>query len=164
MNNFERVEQSRQRTNPTFPLPTYAKCIRYAVQEAAEADDALMRQEEPHHIRNSQRQPDVKQECGQCGYMILSAAIQAACKTQYKTLSLKDSERRNAAAMFGLIVAHLGGALFDYANDYDTLSESNLLGAYEAWIRFCRIMGWNDEELINETCAAFEAKHAPGIA
>lgn len=48
-----------------------ALCMRYAMQELAEWDDAVMRMEHPEHMRNSARTPDPKMEFAQALCMVL---------------------------------------------------------------------------------------------
>ena len=47
------VKAHRERSAAYFPLPTPAECIRYAMQELAELDDAWIVQENPAHKRNN---------------------------------------------------------------------------------------------------------------
>ena len=72
---FRTVKMHRTRSADYFPLPTPAQCMRYAIQELAELDDAWMRQENPAHKRNNGREHDAELELGQAGYMIASSLL-----------------------------------------------------------------------------------------
>ena len=76
MTPYERTQLSRERTAATFPFPSALDCIRYAVTELAEYDDALLRQERAGDKRNHDKAHDPRSELGQCGYMLLSEALQ----------------------------------------------------------------------------------------
>ena len=76
MTPYERVRLSRERTAATFPLPNVLDCIRYAITELAEYEDALLRQERASDKRNNDKQHDPRSELGQALYMLLSAAVQ----------------------------------------------------------------------------------------
>lgn len=160
----ERVKLSRNRTCPQFPLPVFNKCVRYAIQECGETDDAWMRIEEPGHKRNNERQPDPRREWGQVGYMILSAAIQRGKDRQFRCDHVHSPAYLLAGfgeEYFGRVVMALGMTLiYDCEINTTLKAVEQLRVAFAAWVHVCRCYAWDPDELIDETCMAFETKHA----
>ena len=72
----EIVRASRERTDSVFPLPDVGSCIDYAITEAGEYLDAILRDKRNGDKRNNSKDHDARKEWGQCGYMICSAIIQ----------------------------------------------------------------------------------------
>jgi len=150
-----RVHESRRRTDGTFPLPSVVDCIRFAITEAGETLDAQIRSESNTYIRNNGRNHDPRMEWGQCGYMIVSAlrsdttdGLQGHSQPQTKTQAYCETVRSLCVAL-------------EYESEglhHEALL--NLTCAVFAWVEFCIAMGWEPDALIDETCAAFEAKHA----
>lgn len=153
----DRVVLSRKRTAAAFPLPAFDRCVRYAIQECGETDDAWMREEHPEHKRNSERTPFPRREWGQVGYMILSGATQRVDWGKYQT-QIHGHVQEPRSTLFGGVVMQLGLALI-YERNW-SWSQSHLHTAFVNWVYLCRLEGWDPDELIDETCKAFEAKHA----
>ena len=152
MDVLERVGSSRMMLEGKFPYPSAVDCMRYAIQEMAEYDDAMMRQDQPDHKRNNERQPDPRRELGQAGYMILSAMLQV-------TGSMADlvSELEDKTKAYGAVVSELGDALTE--SESNTYVVNSLDWALAYWKELVTLHGWDVDDLIAETCEAFEAKH-----
>lgn len=152
MDVLERVGSSRLMLEGKFPYPEGVRCMRYAVQELAEYDDARMRLDQPDHKRNNERQPDSRRELGQAGYMILSAMLKVeGCRADL------ESEVLDKACLYGAVVRELGDAISE--NSINIYVVNNLDWALAYWKELCTLHGWDVYDLITETCEAFEAKH-----
>ena len=153
MDVLERVGSSRMMLEGKFPYPSAVDCMRYAIQEMAEYDDARMREDQPDHKRNNERTPDPRKELGQAGYMILSAMLKVeGCRADF------ESEYKDKACLYGAVVRELGDAISEgtITRIYVT---TNLDWALAYWKELCTLHGWDVDDLITETCEAFEAKH-----
>ena len=153
----EIVRQSRERTNDVFPLPDVDSCIDYAITEAGEFLDAVLREKRDTDKRNRDKDHDARKELSQCGYMICSAIIQID-GVQYDR---KTFDHENVYDLFYFLSMYrLGGLWFP---DYDPTNEyaATYILALNAYCRVCESNGWNPADLLRETCAAFEAKHLP---
>ena len=154
----ERVQISRERTgNGGFPLPDPLSCVRYALTEGAETDDEFLRAERSGDVRNNDRQRDARKEWGQTGYMILSAVI------QLEGVVLLDRHIDNTDPLwnYGATMGCLADYVVECATDH-TLAKMghSLVWAWLHWRRCAKGRGWDAVELIEETCAEFEKKHA----
>src|SRR5574343_139598 len=101
MDVLERVGSSRMMLDGKFPYPSAVDCMRYAIQELAEMDDAMMRQEQPNHKRNNGREHDPRKELGQAGYMILSAILYFE---RYDLLITRTVTGDNSLELWAMIV------------------------------------------------------------
>ena len=156
MTPYERVRKSRELTAATFPLPSVLDCIRYAITELAEYDDALLRQERTGDKRNNDKTHDPRSELGQALYMLLSAAVQLKCDCDVAPGDASDKFAAYVASMRCLVsCAYYGnartiGALMWHVDD-----------AYAVLCTLVHAHAWSVDALIDDTCARFEAKHAP---
>ena len=156
MTPYERVKLSRERTNATFPLPSVLDCIRYAITELAEMDDALLRQERTGDKRNNDKAHDPRSELGQALYMLLSAAVQLRCDCDVTPQDASDKFAAYVASMRCLVSCayyadrQTTGALMWHVDD-----------AFAVLCSLAHGHGWSVDALIDDTCARFEAKHAP---
>ena len=158
---FERVKVSRQRTGEGgFPLPGPLACARYALTEGAEADDALLRAERSGDRRNNDRQRDACNEWGQAGYMILSGLISLP---RLPELKFPDGNARPALWAYGATMGELAAFLQQAACGvpFDR-SFRALAWAWTCWRLYAEAHRWDAVQLIDDTCSAFEAKHAAG--
>ena len=150
----EIVRASRERTDSVFPLPDVGSCIDYAITEAGEYLDAILRDKRNGDKRNNDKEHDARKEWGQCGYMICSAIIQ----TNTDHLDRFDWEPYITAAEGNVyvVIARLCDVRTGLA-----LDENPAIDALDHWNAFAELCGWNPADLLRETCAAFEAKHLP---
>lgn len=147
----EKVRQSRDKTNATFPLPDVRGCLRYAFTEVGETEDAFLRIERAKDKRNNVKGgtiEDARREWGQAGYMLASAAIQMGDISGNYSF---DSFTPSVYVTSGVI----GNMLKTYINSVDVVL------AMKSWIDFCDMHKWEPMKLIDEVCAEFEAKHIP---
>ena len=143
------VRDSRSMTAMVFPLPDVDGCVDYAITEAGETLDAMLREKRTGDKRNNSKQSDVRKEWGQCGYMIASAMIQIdGCEME------SDNSMSYIYSVFELLCAF-------------RMSPSeiawHLADALEIWQSFCHVNAWDAAELMAETCNAFERKHLPEL-
>jgi hypothetical protein len=143
------VRESRSMTAMVFPLPDVGGCVDYAITEAGEYLDAILREKRTGDKRNNSKQSDVRKEWGQCGYMIASAMIQIdGCK---------------------MITPNMGGSIYTVlvALCSYRMSPSGavewLTDALIDWESICDVNAWDAAELMAETCNAFERKHLPEL-
>ena len=150
------VRESRWRTNDVFPLPDVDSCIDYAITEAGEYLDAVLREKRDGDKRNNDKAHNKRNEWGQCGYMICSAIIQQ--KTDH--LDRLDWEAYVPVAEGNLyvVIARLCDIRTGLAQ-----GDPPTVDALDQWNAYAELCGWNPEELLRETCAAFEAKHLPVV-
>jgi hypothetical protein len=59
-----------------YPLPSALDCIRYALTELGEYEDAHLRMERTTDKRNNDKRADWQSELGQCGEMIGASLVQ----------------------------------------------------------------------------------------
>ncbi len=163
MTPYERVKLSRERTRLTFPLPGVSDCIRYAICELVEYDDALLRMERTGDKRNNDKVHDPAAELGQALYMLLSASVQFR----------EPSAPRRLPAVSGYMPRELYFMALSHLADlgFEALDEKNL-SSLETWLRahastaytdmcdLADLYGWSVDALVEDACAAFEAKHA----
>ncbi len=155
MNIVARVRYSRNCTNDTFPLPNVGDCIRYAITELAEMVDAQLRMSQPEHLRNNHRNHDPRKECGQAGYMLISAWIQLRREDTFTVLDMRQTESFDLAFVDASheVLFALESAIMGDRNGLE------LYSAIESWIHLCAVAGWDADALIAETCTDFERKH-----
>lgn len=157
MTPYERVRQSRELTAATFPLPSVLDCIRYAITELAEYDDALLRQERTGDKRNNDKAHDPRNELGQALYMLLSAAVQIKEDRNFTILTPVSRVvcYVNSLRLAADLLRSVAG------NGHTWVIHDQIFGAYVEVARLANTHGWPVDVLIDDTCAAFEAKHAP---
>jgi hypothetical protein len=143
---IEIVLKSRRKTAGVFPLPDVDSCIDYAITEAGEYLDALLRERRRRDLRNNEKDHDARREWGQCGYMICSAFI------QLPPMALEGSWTYDCTVYSVLTWL----CLYQDAEDDTALTD-----ALQAWVNLCDREGWDAADLLHETCQAFEAKHGP---
>jgi hypothetical protein len=154
MEYLERVSKSRQLLEGKFPYPAGRQCIRYAIQEMAEYDDALMRLMEPEHKRNNERTPDHRKELGQAIYMAASALLLLPKEYEVRpTIALS----LNTEETFGMVVHHLGLAL-TYSDGFLFYISADVQYALSYMRQLCTRRGWDIDLLVEETCQEFERK------
>ena len=152
------VRQSRERTAGVFPLPDVDSCIDYAITEAGEYLDAVLREQRDTDKRNRDKDHDARKEWAQCGYMICSAIIQVP--TDH--LDALDWEPYIAAEQGNVYVVI--SRLCDIRTGLAWMNHENPhVDVLDDWQAFAVKCGWNPAELLRETCAAFEAKHLPVV-
>ncbi len=159
MNAYERVKLSRERTKDVFPLPGVSDCIRYAICEMAEMDDAWLRFERMSDKRNNVRISDPYLEFGQALYMLYSAAVQMGMEPEYDTLYFAGRmtmESMYAYAMYRMTVV-LSTMQLTMVEKSRLQSEFN--GAYTSLLVLGELFGWDTAEAVEDACAAFEVKH-----
>ncbi len=155
MTPYERVRKSRELTAATFPLPSVLDCVRYAICELAEYDDALLRQERTGDKRNNDKAHDPRNELGQALYMLLSASVQFGAGPVYQgggTVIVSYFDAMYALAAAGMAWAEPSQGLW---------AKRKLDDAYSALLDLCNANKYDVFALIDDTCAVFEAKHAP---
>jgi hypothetical protein len=164
MTPYERVRLSRERTAATFPLPNVTDCLRYAICELAEMDDAWLRLERRDDKRNNERTHDPRAELGQAFYMLLSAAMQlgiepaAPSDILYRWSvyeSIYASALKSMARLLDMSMMPAEAVSPDYA-------QGAFDAAYYAMFAAGALYDWDDLDImVDETCTAFERKHAP---
>jgi hypothetical protein len=156
---IEIVLKSRRKTAGVFPLPDVDSCIDYAITEAGEYLDALLRERRRRDLRNNEKDHDARREWGQCGYMIASAIIQHDDAKRWDA-DCWIAEREPAFVGFYDVMLALCGARM--LGDNSGIDE---LEALDYWHAFAVRCGWNPADLLSETCADFERKHlrAPSV-
>lgn len=148
------VQESRWRTDGVFPLPDVNSCIDYAITEAGEYLDAVLREKRDTDKRNNDKEHSTRKEWGQCGYMIASAII------QIDTHHLDDLDWQPYIDTDEGDVYIVIARLCEIQTGYALLGSDNpTVDALDQWHAFAVKCGWNPAELLRETCAAFEAKH-----
>ena len=155
----EIVRASRERTNGVFPLPDVDSCIDYAITEAGEYLDAVLRERRNGDKRNNDKQHNPRKEWGQCGYMIASAIIQVPNIDSYDNDDFEVYELPQDVTSY-MVIAFLCSVREGYSGR--TTPE---LDALDFWHAFAVKCGWNPADLLSETCADFERKHlrAPSV-
>ena len=157
MTPYERTHLSRNRTAGAFPFPELRACIDYAITEfAGELRDALLRYERTGDRRNNDKAHDPRSELGQALYMLLSAAVQLRCDCDVTPQDASDKFAAYVASMRCLVSCAY------YADRQTTCAL--MWHVDDAFAVLCSLAhghGWSVDALIDDTCARFEAKHAP---
>ena len=161
MTPYERVKLSRERTAGVFPLPSPLDCIRYAICELAEYDDALLRLERIGDKRNNARQPDPRAELGQAFYMLLSGFVSIAEWASAPLMVEAERYGYDAAYVYFGVLSELADLARNMINEeeVDTVLYS-YTSAWEGMLIICQCHGWDVAALVDDACATFEAKHA----
>jgi hypothetical protein len=158
MDVLERVGSSRLMLEGKFPYPSAVDCMRYAIQEMAEYDDARMREDQPDHKRNNERQADARKELGQAGYMILSAMLHYEKTNPQKSVTIK-LETGNTVNVWSQVVQFAGSSVFFALDKTPNWAAVDASYAWAYCAALMQLHGWDVDDLICETCEAFEAKH-----
>lgn len=140
------VRESRWRTDGVFPLPDVDSCIDYAITEAGEYLDAVLREKRNGDKRNHDKAHNARNELGQAAYMACSALIQMPPET----LQMSYAGDKSIYDMMMWL------CLYRTAED-----ETALPDALQVYVNLCRCEGYDPADLLRETCAAFERKHIP---
>jgi len=172
MDVLERVGSSRMMLEGKFPYPSAVDCMRYAIQEMAEYDDARMRQDQPDHKRNNERQPDPRKELGQAFYMVLSGCLALKLDVEieppldYEGIYEEWLKRTLYAGIkqdLGRLCADVFCAVDEIVPLYERPTIDELAGLATDLLtsmgQLANDHGWDVDDLITETCEAFEAKH-----
>ena len=147
------VAEHREQIGDARPYPPAGDCVLFAVTEAAELVDAVLRQE-PRYLRNNAKQVDPAAEAGDLGYMIASAIDQIDRRV--------DMPTSRAAVLTGQILDRLVYAVISIDRGDHSHGRRELLGALETWQELCRREGYGDPEaVIAETCQRITAKWQP---
>lgn len=164
MTPYERVKLSRERTAATFPLPSVTDCIRYAICELAEMEDAWLRIERADDKRNNVRQSSPYDELGQAVYMLLSAAVQLGVAPKLLATYRDHDTYIDAYAYALYTLAALLTMMQRSQVDAERL-QMVFDAAYSGIYATGAINGVDSvfDSLIDDTCAAFERKHAPAV-
>lgn len=147
----EIVRASRHNTNGVFPLPDGDSCIDYAITEAGEYLDAVLRERRNGDKRNNDKQHNPRKELGQCGYMIASAIMQSPEFDDYDSGDWIPLERPELNSVYTLLIL-----LCEIREASTGRTEVDALDIWHAFSIHC---GWNPADLLRETCADFERKH-----
>lgn len=142
------VRESRSMTAMVFPLPDVDGCVDYAITEAGETLDAILREKRTGDKRNNVKASDVRREWGQCGYMIASAMIQIdGCP-----MIMPNVGGSVYTVLVALCSYRMGSGSVEWLTD-----------AISDWESICDVNAWDAAELMAETCNAFERKHLPEL-
>jgi len=137
------VRISRNYTAGAFPLPDVGSCIDYAITEAAEHLDAVLREKRNGDKRNTDRKHTPRSEWGQAAYMVCSALIQLPLEALRFSYACEESVYD---FIMWLCLTRTG-------------DETSLPDALQVYVNLCSYEGWDAADLLRETCAAFELKH-----
>ena len=150
---IEIVRVSRCGTKGVFPLPDSDSCIDYAITEAGEYLDAVLRERRNGDKRNSDKQHNPRKEWGQCGYMIASAIIQNDDASHWDADCWVVEHKPDFVGFYDVMLALCGARMLGDNSGIDELE------ALDSWHAFTVKCGWNPAEMLTETCADFERKH-----
>ncbi len=142
------VQESRDLTALAFPLPDVAGCVDYAITEAGEYLDAILRAKRTGDKRNNVKDSDERREWGQCGYMIASAIMQIPGFPM-------DGWRGEKISVYSVT-----GYLCSYRTSPALFW---LTSSLCDWVDVCTANGWDAADLLIDTCTAFEYKHLPEL-
>ena len=151
------VRQSRERTDSVFPLPDVDSCIDYAITEAGEYLDAILREKRDTDKRNRDKDHDARKEWSQCGYMICSAIIQVP------TDHLDALDWQAYVDADSITLYKIMRTLTEVRDGTNRRWENPHVDALDEWSAFAVKCGYDPADLLRETCAAFEAKHLPVV-
>jgi hypothetical protein len=152
----EIVRASRERTAEYFPLPDIKACIDYAITEAAEHLDAVLREKRNGDKRNNAKEHDARKEWGQCGYMVASAIIQDTDNRFVDEDWFWDFTAWPGCENVYTLLVYMAGIQAGLSKH-----DFRYINTLDKWDAASRDLGYDSAELLRETCAAFEAKHIP---
>lgn len=151
---LEYIASERQALAHCYPLPSPLDCVRYALTELGEYEDAMLRAERTGDKRNNVKPSDARRELGQVGEMIGAAIVQL---DGWKMLVFDcwNSGRRIT------LVADLSISIAEamYSSYPDCIVPGEAADAFGAWIDLCHYHGWEPHALLAERYAQVRERH-----
>lgn len=145
------VAEHRRHVGDARPYPPAGDCVLFAITEAGELIDAILRQT-PRYLRNNAKPSNPAAEAGDLGYMIASAIDQIDRR--------QDERIERPAVLTAQILDRLSYALIALDREQYTHARSELIGALETWKELCRREGYGTPEaLIAELAARVNARY-----
>lgn len=136
-----------------YPLPSPVDCLRYALTELGEYEDAILRTERQTDKRNNGRARDWQAELGQCGEMIGAAFVQLD-GWEAAVCWLSGVYRTDRQELVGKLAVALGWQLRRATCARDTAI------VLDAWLSLCRCHELDPADLLRARYAQVRQKHA----
>jgi hypothetical protein len=146
---LEYIAAERAALAGCYPLPSPLDCVRYALTELGEYEDAMLRAERTGDKRNNQKPSDARRELGQVGEMLGAANIQL----EHAPTWIGDTGDITRQQCVGVLSIALGWELRDSPGYHGTLS------AFVAWLKLVTWHGWDAHALLVERYAQVREKH-----
>jgi hypothetical protein len=159
---LEYIAAERAALANCYPLPSPLDCVRYALTELGEYEDAMLRAERTGDKRNNQRPSDARRELGQVGEMLGAAWVQrddwrdtdeAELDQHSQSFRTGDTGDITRQQCVGVLSIALGWELRDSPGYHGTLS------AFVAWLKLVTWHGWDAHALLVERYAQVREKH-----
>lgn len=157
------VLRSRNRLDGCFPWPqTLIANAEYALTEAAEYLDALLRIRRSTDKRNRNKDHDPLKELGQCGYMIASGLLRTGVPAESTIMLSQIQPSQSHMHAYGNLVNGLACVIkASYPpNDSEEKATNHLLVSWGCW---CFLVRWHRNttaaELLLDAAKGFEEKH-----
>lgn len=157
------VFRSRERLHGYFPWPeTLVANTEYAVTEAAEYLDALIRLRRVTDKRNRNKDHDPLKELGQCGYMIASGLLRTGVPAESTILLTQIRAPQSHMHAYSTLLYGLACVIkASYPPDNaETEATKHLLYCWGYW---CYLVRWHRNttaaELLLDAAKGFEDKH-----
>lgn len=125
-----------------YPLPFAEDCITFAMTEAGEMVEAMIRLFLTDYVRTNEKKPDLPGEFADVGQMLLKSII--AIQRGHKGDGLPHS------VDLGLLCYAIADAYTLAARGLDVLVESRLAMAYRYWRGLCDLHECDPDELLSQ--------------
>lgn len=156
---LEYIAAERAALAGCYPLPSPLDCVRYALTELGEYEDAMLRAERTGDKRNNQKPSDARRELGQVGEMLGAAANQLRWIDFVSSdITERDAER------FDWIADILSALVIAY--EYRCMSNHSAYKVHMAflyWVCLVKWHGWDPNSLLVERYAQVREKHCTEV-
>jgi hypothetical protein len=155
---LEYIAAERAALAGCYPLPSPLDCVRYALTELGEYEDAMLRAERTGDKRNHSKPHDARRELGQVGEMLGAAWVQKPAFFQCDEHDLDQAAQRirinQVASMLMLIADSLQALAVRHS-----VVPMIVLWSFDVWIGLCTWHGWDAHALLVERYAQVREKH-----
>lgn len=156
---LEHISQERAALAHCYPLPSPLDCIRYALTEVGEYEDAILAMERTGDKRNNpDRERDARKELGQVGEMLGAGLVQLDGWRDLDGYDLDEphtvpSRLQTLATLIGLAADAMAGLHSGHAILH------RVAWPFPEWIGLVKWHGWDAHALLQERYAQVREKH-----
>lgn len=153
---LEYISQERAALAGCYPLPSPLDCVRYALTELGEYEDAMLRAERTGDKRNNQKPSDARRELGQVGEMLGAAIVQLNRKRPLASEAIHTMESRlDSVATLAESIAKCLWYRMDMNSDAQW--------SFANWIALVQLHGWDAHALLVERYTQVREKHCTEV-
>lgn len=153
---LEYIASERQSLAHCYPLPNPLDCVRYALTELGEYEDAMLRAERTGDKRNHVKPHDARRELGQVGEMIGAALVQLDGWQRVTEGAYAPSNRYDSISV---MLESLSKCFWYRADIFNDAKWS-----FVNWLGLVSFHGWDAHALLVERYAQVREKHCTEAA